>query len=167
MSNSQFLGSIRGIGPVYACHLTDPTQGGPKIWETAAASLTFFTADAANKFLARHAIDPFTVGGHKTKIIRHRIKTRGSAVNGRSRVLRIVGHPLIVDPEYLHRVITQEWGVRYDTDTMQHTPGAETSEIIWAFGSFRAQAHIIYGNINKYFMGHARAIYVADPCVQG
>ncbi|KAI1365710.1 hypothetical protein F5Y08DRAFT_352642 [Xylaria arbuscula] len=166
-THSQLLSSIRGIGPVYASHITEPQQDGPRTWETSAASLTFFTADATNKFLAQHAaVEPFTVGGFKTKVIRHRIKTRGAAVNGRSRVLRIVGDSWLVEPERLHRVITVEWGVRYDTDFMQFTPGGAVSEVVWAFGSFRAQAHIIFGNINRFFSGRARAMYIADPCMR-
>ncbi|KAI0505260.1 hypothetical protein F5B22DRAFT_651886 [Xylaria bambusicola] len=162
----QLLSCIRGIGPIFACHLTPPRVDGTKIWETSAASLTFFTADAANKFLARHIADPFTVGGFKTKVVKHMIKTKGVSVNGRSRVLRIVGDPDIVQPELLYCVITEDWGVNFDTDYIHFNPGT-TNEIIWAFGSFRAQAHIICVSINTVFEGRAQAIYIADPCIQG
>ncbi|KAI1428348.1 hypothetical protein F5Y12DRAFT_782761 [Xylaria sp. FL1777] len=165
---NQLLGCIRGIGPIYACHITKPNSTGAKVWETAAASLTFFTAEAANRFLEQDALHPFTVADHRTKIVRHRIRTESVNVNGRSRVLRIVGDPRIVHPDYLARVFTHDWTVRFDTDYVQFTPDADggaANEIIWAFGSFRAQAHTICMNINKAFVGRAQAIYVADPCV--
>ncbi|TGJ84830.1 hypothetical protein E0Z10_g3903 [Xylaria hypoxylon] len=157
------------IGPIYACHINEPNSTGPKIWETAAASLTFFTADAANRFLALDAVQRFTVEGHVTRMVRHRIRTESVYVNGRSRVLRIVGDPNIVQPEYLSRIFSEGWEIRFDTDYMRFTADEEGkfNEIIWAFGSFRAQAHVIYMNINKFFAGRAQAMYIADPCVQG
>ncbi|KAI1300346.1 hypothetical protein F5Y03DRAFT_397293 [Xylaria venustula] len=165
----QLLEAIRGIGPVFACHITKPSISGPKVWKTAAASLTFFTADAANRFLQLNDLQPFTVSGHRTRIVRHRIRTESVNVNGRSRVLRIVGDPEIVHPGYLNRVFSEEWMIRFDTDYIQFAADGEgkANEIIWAFGSFRAQAHIICASINKCFIGRAMAIYVADPCVQG
>ncbi|GAW18088.1 hypothetical protein ANO14919_075590 [Xylariales sp. No.14919] len=164
----QLLECIRGIGPVYACHINQPNSTGPKIWETAAASLTFFTADAANRFLEWNAVQPFTVAGHVTKIVRHRIRTESVPVNGRSRVLRIVGDAEIVQPNYLHRLFSGDWQIRFDTDYIQFTAGegGGSNEIIWAFGSFRAQAHVICMKINRLFIGRVRAIYIADPCVQ-
>ncbi len=164
----QILGRI-SEGPIFACHITKPSLWGPKIWATAAASLTFFTADAANRFLERNALEPFTVEGRQTKVVRHRIRTESVDVNGRSRVLRIVGDPRIVQPEYLNRLFTEDWMIQFDTDYVQFTPdeNGKANEIIWAFGSFRAQAHMVYINVNKRFTGRAQAIYVADPCGQG
>ncbi|KAI1356957.1 hypothetical protein F5Y01DRAFT_8185 [Xylaria sp. FL0043] len=166
---NKLLSCIRCIGPIFACHITRPKQAGTKAWETAAASLTFFTADAANHFLEQDAVRPFTVDGHRTKIVRHRIRTESVDVKGRSRVLQIVGDPEVVRPEYLERLITEEWNVRFDTDFMRFEADEERklNKIVWAFGSFRAQAHTVCMKINKYFVGRAQAIYIADPCVQG
>ncbi|KAI1733627.1 hypothetical protein F4680DRAFT_472066 [Xylaria scruposa] len=158
------LEGIRGIGPVFACNIITPNA---KPWETAAASLTFFTADAANLFLERTAVRPFTVASHVAKVARHRIHVESTNVNGRSRVLRIVGHPMIVRPQYLAQVFSEFWLIRFDTDFIRFhvDENGRCNEIIWAFGSFRGQAQAIYSKINRYFDGHARALYLADPCV--
>jgi hypothetical protein len=166
----QLLGGIRGVGAVYACHINAPIQSGPKVWETSAASLTFFTAEAANQFLAQHAASPFTVEGHTTTIMRHRIRTEAVAVNGRSRVLLIVGDPELVQPDYLSQVFTDSWEIAYDTEYIEFKPaeegeGDKENQLVWAFGSFRAQAHAILVNINTYYRGRAKAFYLADPCV--
>ncbi|KAI0541044.1 hypothetical protein GGR58DRAFT_457712 [Xylaria digitata] len=165
----RLLGHIRGIGPVYACHINKPTTTGSRIWQTSAASLTFFTADAANRLLACDAERPFTVEGHVTKIVRHRIRTEPIPVNGRSRVLRIIGDVNIVRPDFLERVFSEIWNIRFDTDYMRRVDNGsyDVNELIWAFGSFRAQAHVICMKINRYFAGYAQAIYIVDPCVQG
>ncbi|KAI0424565.1 hypothetical protein F5Y09DRAFT_347580 [Xylaria sp. FL1042] len=164
----KLLRCIRGIGPIFACHITRANPTGAKAWDTAAASLTFFTADAANYFLGQDAINPFTVEGHRTRIVRHRIRTESVCVGGRSRVLQIVGDADVVRPGYLQRVIAEEWKIRFDTDFVRFCAdeGRGVNEIIWAFGSFRAQAHIICMKINKKFGGRARAIYISDPCVR-
>ncbi|KAI0443617.1 hypothetical protein F4803DRAFT_549887 [Xylaria telfairii] len=158
------LEGIRGIGPVFACHIITSCA---KPWDTAAASLTFFTADAANRFLERAAVQPFTVAKHIAKVSRHRIHAESTHVNGRSRVLRIVGDPMIVRPQYLAQVFSENWLIRFDTDFIHfHTDSSGAwNEIIWAFGSFRGQAQVIYAKINRYYVGLARAMYLADPCI--
>ncbi|KAI0456655.1 hypothetical protein F5B21DRAFT_522456 [Xylaria acuta] len=163
----QLLEGIRGIGPVLACHIITPSSSGAKPWETAAASLTFFTADAANRFLQQTAVRPFSVANHVAKVVRHRIQAESTHVNGRSRVLRIVGDPTIVRPQYLARVFSEYWLIRFDTDFVRfHTDrSGNLNQITWAFGSFRGQAQVIYTKINRHFAGHARAMYLADPCV--
>ncbi|KAI1121614.1 hypothetical protein F5Y10DRAFT_271897 [Nemania abortiva] len=165
----QLLGNIRGIGPIFACHITQPNLTGPRIWETAAASLTFFAASAANEFLRQSSYpnQPFTVGGHRTRMVRHRIRTDSEPVNGQSRVLRIVGDPSIVRPDVLSRVFSELWNIRFDTDFVQFRLGFDgrgNNEVIWAFGSFRAQAHTVHRKINNDFRGRAQALYMADPC---
>ncbi|KAI0864118.1 hypothetical protein F4860DRAFT_510978 [Xylaria cubensis] len=158
------LERIRGIGPVFACSIITPNA---KPWETAAASLTFFTADAANLFLERTAVRPFAVASHVAKVVRHRIHAEPIHVNGRSRVLRIVGHPMIVRPQYLAQVFSEFWRIRFDTDFIRFHANENGiwNEITWAFGSFRGQAQAIYTKTNRYFAGQARAMYLADPCV--
>ncbi|KAI1750954.1 hypothetical protein F4782DRAFT_531989 [Xylaria castorea] len=163
----EVLKVIRGIGPVSACQIIAPNSSGAKPWETAAASLTFFTADAANCFLERTAVRPFIVANHVAKVVRHRIHAESTHVNGRSRVLRIVGDPNIVRPQYLAQVFSESWLVQFDTDFIQFQPdkNGKWNEITWAFGSFRGQAQVIYTKINRYLVGHAQAMYLADPCV--
>ncbi|KAI0113944.1 hypothetical protein GGR51DRAFT_578207 [Nemania sp. FL0031] len=172
----QLLGSIRDIGPVFASHIIHPSSSPPlqldsatdlSIWETAAASLTFWSAPAANEFLRRHDARPFTVENHQTRVIRHRIRTESVDVNGQSRVLRIVGDPSVVNPDHLERVFSYDWQIVYDTDYVQFNRnfgGGYSNEVIWAFGSFRAQAHTVHKNINRCFAGRAQAVYMADPC---
>lgn len=164
----QLLSRIKGVGPVYACHVNAPILSGPKKCSTAAASLTFFTADAATRFLNESKKKPFTVDGCETSITRHRIKTESVPVNGRSRVLLIVGDPDVVRIETLASIFSEAWHIRFDTDYVLFTPSEQEggrNKIVWAFGSFRAQAQVIFTNINRYFEGRAFALYQSDPCL--
>ncbi|KAI1814107.1 hypothetical protein GGS20DRAFT_577117 [Poronia punctata] len=162
----QLLSSIKGIGPVYACHVNEPIATGPKKFDTAAASLTFFTAEAATRFLERHEVKPFEVEGYVTTMTRHRIRTEPVPVNGRSRVLLIVGDPRVVTVENLSRIFTEEWNIRFDTEFVHFRRGQDQNQIHWAFGSFRAQAQAIHANINRHQLGNGvQAMYRADPCL--
>ncbi|KAI0468587.1 hypothetical protein F4859DRAFT_489638 [Xylaria cf. heliscus] len=163
------IGSIGPTGPVYACHIVTPRLSSSTLrpWETAAASLTFFTADAANRLLNRAAERPFVIEHHVAEVARHRIRTETTYVNGRSRVLRIVGDPTIVRPEYLARVFSECWFVRFDTDFVRFQAGRDRgawNDVTWAFGSFKGQAQVVHSRINRQFVGQARAMYLADPC---
>jgi hypothetical protein len=163
----QLLGKIEGVGPVYACHVNAPILSGPKRCSTAAASLTFFTADAATRFLNESKKKPFAVDGCETSIMRHRIKTESVPVSGRSRVLLIVGDPDIVRIETLAFLFSEIWHIRFDTDHVLFMPSEQEggrNKVVWAFGSFRAQAQVIFTNVNRYFEGRAFALYQSDPC---
>ncbi|KAI1138686.1 hypothetical protein F5Y05DRAFT_418912 [Hypoxylon sp. FL0543] len=171
---SDLLGAIRDIGPVYASYVIPPpanVQKNGRTIRTAAASLTFFTETAANRFLARHSVHRFTVGGFITTVGRHRIRTEPILVGRKSRVLVIRGNPKIVTPENLARLCAEVWNIRYDTDSLEYRPGEESSEIVWAFGSYRAQAQAVHWAIDKPWAGlskeEAETVTVnfgPDPC---
>ncbi|KAI1214776.1 uncharacterized protein F4807DRAFT_466248 [Annulohypoxylon truncatum] len=166
---SELLKEVRGVGPIYATHIVPPlirvleTETKVDI-PTSAASLTFFTASAAHLFLIRHTIHPFTVGSYTTAVSRHRIRTKPVPVDGQSRVLVITGDPDIVTPEKLTSLFTEKWNIRYETDFMEYTPGQGSNEIIWAFGSFRAQAEAVYIRLSKYPAKNITIRYESDPC---
>ncbi|KAI2638092.1 hypothetical protein GGS21DRAFT_549133 [Xylaria nigripes] len=164
---NQLLRYIRGVGPIYACHISQPKVSGPEVWKTATASLTFFTAEAANLFLQRSATNRFTVSRYVTRIARHKIRTRSITVAGQSRVLKIRGNPKFVTPEYM-RDSFKRWNIKYDTDYMSFTPGEKgrPNELIWAFGSFRAQALAVYTHLwtEHVQCGHLMVRYDRDPC---
>ncbi|KAI1390882.1 uncharacterized protein F4822DRAFT_442122 [Hypoxylon trugodes] len=156
---------IRGVGPIYATHIVPPSinETAPESSiHTSAASLTFFTVADTEKFLSKY--HPFVVQGYSTTVIRHRIKTRPLEINGQSRVLVIKGPPAIVNPDHLNRAFTQLWNVRFNTDFIEHRPGKESSEIVWGFGSFRAQAQAGYVLLNRHFSGRVVVQYGDDPC---
>ncbi|KAI0834604.1 hypothetical protein F5Y06DRAFT_300456 [Hypoxylon sp. FL0890] len=171
---SDLLGAIKDIGPVYASYVVPPPndykKNGKSI-RTAAASLTFFTEIAANRFLARHSVHRFTVGDHITTVGRHRIRTAPVPVGRKSRVLVIRGNPEIVTPERLARLCLESWNIKYDTDFIKYRPGKESSEVVWAFGSYRAQAQAVYWAIDKPWDGltkeQAETVtvnFAPDPC---
>ncbi|KAI0847247.1 hypothetical protein F5Y00DRAFT_123924 [Daldinia vernicosa] len=131
---------------------------------TSAASVTFFSHYDANFFLAKHAAIQFMVNGYRATIHKHRIRTVSIDVNGQSRVLIIRGHPYCVDPQWLTWLFTEKFKIHYDTDYLIYTPGRVTSEVIWAFGSFRAQAHTIYNRLTQEFSNSMTVTYGTDPC---
>ncbi|KAI0199144.1 hypothetical protein F4808DRAFT_471828 [Astrocystis sublimbata] len=155
------LEGIRNTGPVSACEVITPMSA----WGKAAASLTFFTAEGANRFLAQIALRPFTVQDHIASVSRHRIHVDSTIVNGKSRVLRIVGHPSIVNPMYLTWYFSECCPLKIDTDFMEFLEGEGGNEVTWAFGSFRGQAQVVYSRVNHDWFGLAKAMYLADPCV--
>ncbi|KAI1097242.1 hypothetical protein F4804DRAFT_328160 [Jackrogersella minutella] len=163
----QLLSQIRGIGPVYAVHIVPPqidnTTSKTSI-STSAASLTFFSEDAANKFLLRHDQQPITVGGYTIYIVRHRIRTKSFPADGQSRVLVISGNPEIVTPEHLTHLFSEEWNIRFDTEYVEFRQGHVTNEIVWAFGSFRAQAQAAYLFLSDLSREGISVHYAPDPC---
>ncbi|XDG02472.1 hypothetical protein ABKA04_002087 [Annulohypoxylon sp. FPYF3050] len=166
---SELLRCIRGIGPIYATHLVPPLvhdqETATKVnIPTSAASLTFFTASAAHMFLLRHSLHPFTVGGYPTTVSRHRIRTKPAPVDGQSRVVVITGDPEIVNPETLTGLFIEKWNIRFDTDFMEFTPGKESNEIVWGFGSFRAQAQAAYIRLSQHAANSVTIRYIPDPC---
>ncbi|KAI0884381.1 uncharacterized protein GGS22DRAFT_189510 [Annulohypoxylon maeteangense] len=162
---SELLREVRDIGPVYATHIVPPLIHGTKVnIATSAASLTFFTASAAHMFLLRHSVYPFTVCGYTTCVSRHRIRTKPVPVDGQSRVLLITGDPEIVNPETLTSLFVEKWNIRFETDFMKYTPGKGCNEIVWAFGSFRAQAQAAYIRLSQYPSRNITILYKPDPC---
>ncbi|KAI0852334.1 hypothetical protein F5Y00DRAFT_258741 [Daldinia vernicosa] len=163
---SDVLGAIRGIGRVYSLHINPPVHNEKtgKLFPTSAASLTFFTANASNRFLLLQSQHPFSVKGWRTKVGRHRIRAKPFLIYHLSRVLVIKGSPKIVTPENLTRIFIERWGVRFDTDFIDYRPGEQSSEIIWGFGSFRGQAHSVYINITDQLSGVVTVSYGQDPC---
>ncbi|KAI2463440.1 hypothetical protein F4781DRAFT_437412 [Annulohypoxylon bovei var. microspora] len=166
---TDLLKEVRDVGPIYATHIVpplihdSPTRSRASI-PTSAASLTFFTASAANLFLLRHMIHPFTVGGYTTTISRHRVRTKPAPVDGQSRVLVITGDPEVVNPEKLTQLLIERWNIRFDTDSMEYTQGQQSNEIVWAFGSFRAQAQAVYIRLSQYSEKEVNIRYDSDPC---
>ncbi|KAI0095969.1 hypothetical protein F4814DRAFT_457560 [Daldinia grandis] len=165
------LSSIRDVGPIYATHIVPPmteiTDVGVQTIPTSAASITFFSHLDANLFLTKHAAGQFVVNGYIPTILRHRIRTVSVDVSGQSRVLIIRGHPYCVDPQWLAWLFTEKFKIHYDTDYLVYTPGRVTSEIIWAFGSFRAQAHTIYNCLTGQLSNSMTVTYGTDPCSIG
>ncbi|KAI0381911.1 hypothetical protein F5Y04DRAFT_280558 [Hypomontagnella monticulosa] len=157
---SKLLGSIRGMGPVYATHMNGPEFPKP----TSAASLTFFAASSANQFLLWHSLHPFTIDGYTTKVVRHRVKTESFPVDGQSRVISIRGSREIVNPDFLKELFSKRWGIEYTTDFLEYRPGKEISEIVWAFGSWRAQANGAYIGLRNHFADYVTVKYLPDPC---
>lgn len=158
-------GAAQNIGAIYASHIvpplvhTDPTPENPNI-PTAAASITFFRTSDANRFL----VTPFTVDGFLTTATRHRIRTRETPVNGRSRVLVIRGSPSNVNPVHLQRIFREDFGIKFDVDFIRQQEQNGLGEVIFAFGSFRAQAQAAYIGLRKHFRGSITVCYGPDPC---
>ncbi|CAJ2510120.1 Uu.00g060200.m01.CDS01 [Anthostomella pinea] len=165
------LSSVDSTGPIHALHINPPipnndTSAGYRNLYTSAASLTFFREEDANKFLARHAVDPFSVNGYATTISRHRIRTRAVPVNGQSRVLDVSGPVGLVEPERLASLFREKWGIRFDTDYVTHEVTGDEARVEWAFGSFRAQAQAVYARITQEYSGVVSVRYQPDPCVR-
>ncbi|KAJ8123926.1 hypothetical protein ONZ43_g234 [Nemania bipapillata] len=167
----QLLVCITGFGPIFSCNVIQPELPENDVWSAAAASLTFFSAPAANLFFQRYTTKPFIVNECVTMVERHQVPAKSVDVDGQSRVLRIIGDASIVYPDNLKRIVKEEWGVAYemgsDSEITGFTPAIQGrwNEVVWAFGSFHGQAHTVFDNVNEIFAGRARAMYLADPCV--
>ncbi|KAI0133203.1 hypothetical protein F4776DRAFT_671571 [Hypoxylon sp. NC0597] len=171
---SDLLGAIKDIGPVYASYVVPPPENDKKYGNTirtSAASLTFFSETATNRFLQRHAVHRFTVGNHITTVGRHRIRAEPIPAGRKSRVLIIKGNPKIVTPQNLARLCAGPWNIQYNTDFIKYRPGKESNEIVWAFGSYRAQAQAVFWAIDKPWAGLSKeeaetvaVNFAPDPC---
>ncbi|KAK6088071.1 f-box domain-containing protein [Seiridium cupressi] len=99
---------IRDFGKIYAAHVYEPIQHqDPQRAHgnisTSAASLTFFSAEAANRFLARHNRTSLIIKGPHARVVRHRIRTPPVPDEGvdASRVLTTRGDPETVESLFL------------------------------------------------------------------
>ncbi|KAF6803985.1 hypothetical protein CSOJ01_10496 [Colletotrichum sojae] len=135
---SSLLGSIRGMGRVFATHINPPNEG----HKTAAAKVVFFDLEAAQRFysMASNPSRRFIVQGMVAEVTRNRIRSAACDVGGNlTRVLVIRGDPRIVNRDSLLRWFGTKF--QFDLDeftTMMHTE--EMGEVRVAFGSYRSQA---------------------------
>ncbi|KAF6830295.1 hypothetical protein CPLU01_07470 [Colletotrichum plurivorum] len=141
---NSLLGSIRGMGRVYATHINPPDEA--KGHKTAAAKLVFFDLDAAQRFysMASNPARRFIVQGMVAVVQHNRIKSEACDPGGNlSRALNIKGHPSFVNRRSLLGWFGEFF--QYNLDevvTIMHNE--EMGEVRVLFGSYRSQAQAAY-----------------------
>ncbi|KAF6812376.1 hypothetical protein CMUS01_13080 [Colletotrichum musicola] len=167
---NSLLGSIRGIGRIYATHINPPNEA--KGHKTAAAKLVFFDLDAAQRFysMASNPARRFIVQGMVASVQRNRIKSEACDTGGNlSRALVIKGHPSVVNRDSLLGCFRPLF--QYDLDeivTIMHNE--EMGEVRVLFGSYRSQAQAAYMALTRWFPAGQPGSpvwsvrYDRDPC---
>ncbi|KZL81730.1 f-box domain-containing protein [Colletotrichum incanum] len=165
---NQLLGQIRGMGRVWACVISPPTEH----HVTSAAKVVFFELAAAQKFYA-HCTNPqrrLIVGGYVAHVCLNRTKKAEEDVGGNhSRVVIIMGNPSFVNPRTLLRWFNTHFEYEID-EVITHVLNKEMGHIEIRFGSWRSQAEACRQAIKAVYPpgGDQSPIWVfrygTDPC---
>ncbi|KAI0014345.1 hypothetical protein F4779DRAFT_612638 [Xylariaceae sp. FL0662B] len=159
------LAQIRGIGKVFALHINRPVLNRipSQSHRNSAASLAFFSPEAAQKMLQKQKAEPLHVGGLKTLVVYNENKVEPCFDYDCSRVLVMEGDPLIVNPGFLTKFL-RERGIHWDTDVAYFFEKRNENWIEWHFGSYRGQARQAFKEIKKEFGDRVDITYGRDPC---
>ncbi|KAK0665771.1 hypothetical protein QBC41DRAFT_349375 [Cercophora samala] len=160
---------IRGFGKIWATVINSPDIN--KGHTHAAAKVTFFDAEPAQRFLACYGEESeeggWRVGGHLVRVRPNRIKVAPSDKPAdHSRVLVISGPGHAVNWQTLRRVFEGE-GISYQIDEVIPRPhrveGWATLEV--RFGSYRAQASQVYMVVKRKLRQFGIGVrFGLDPC---
>ena len=164
---NRLLGAIRDVGRVWQCHIVAPSGG----HSTAAAKLTFFTAESAitllGKCLQQGSSRRLEVDGHLARVIYNRQRVAAPrAPEDHTRVLVISGPPGIVNTQALTRYFNSLFVFQTD-EIITLVAGQAINVLEWRFGSYRCQAQSAWEAIrgNPTFRRHGVTVsFDRDPC---
>ncbi|RYO76175.1 hypothetical protein DL766_007474 [Monosporascus sp. MC13-8B] len=165
--HQDLLAQIRGIGKVYSLHINKPIYGPDPtrpLKPNSAASLAFFTTEAAQVFFQRCKLAPFRVKGRRAFVRPNQNKVAPYHDYGVSRVLIIQGLREYVTVKWLTCYLKEVVGMFWDTDrTFLQEIGAE-NRLEWHFGSWKSQAEAVHRAIYNNFGEWMTVSYGIDPC---
>ncbi|KAI1755753.1 hypothetical protein F4782DRAFT_366996 [Xylaria castorea] len=158
------LRSVKKVGRVKQTYINGPNKKTPN---TCAARITFFSRDAAQKLLDQAEKGDFLVEGIAPSVIGNRHARAEMPVNGRSRVLRIIGPREIVNREYLEAFWAQEF--YWNTDRVSDCGNVRDElYIIWYYlASWEGQASLARDTLLKFFGDRVVVTYERDTCGGG
>ncbi len=164
LTTNQLLAAIRNTGRVFASAIQ------PSVFHdgTAAAKVTFFAAESAQKFLKAANEHPgFWVGGRWALVRPDRIRIREVVRPAEhSRVLRIAGPSALVAEEVLHERFSRNFVYQID-EVIPLILGEGIDVYEWRFGSYRCQAQWAWRMIREDSLFQAQGVRVRferDPC---
>lgn len=166
LTTHDLLSSITDTGRIWASVITPPTrQHG-----TAAAKITFFTAVAAQIFLAR-ANGPgqpgFIVKGYRARVQPDRnAVAEAPAPASHTRVISIAGPKEVVTVENLTRFFSEQFVYELD-EIVPLVTGKVINILEFYFGSYRCQAQWAWRNIREDPLFQEQGVRVKferDPC---
>ncbi|KAK4200099.1 hypothetical protein QBC40DRAFT_265281 [Triangularia verruculosa] len=162
----ELLQCIRGFGNIFALHLNRPEEGTGHFFS--AAKLTFFKAEAAQRFLRSHERTGLVVGNLTASVRPNRIKVaEGDHPDHYSRVLVILRPADVTNEEWVsHQLSTR--GIYWDTDDVFEYVHPVTGwvRLEFRFGSYRGQSSQAY-RVLRGREARDRSIMVIfglDPC---
>ncbi|RYP63400.1 hypothetical protein DL771_009298 [Monosporascus sp. 5C6A] len=166
-THQDVLAQLRGIGKVYSLHINKPIDGPDPtrpLKPNCAASLAFFTSEAAQTFLQRCRLTPFRVKGRRAFVRPNLNKVPPYYDYGVSRVLIIQGLREYVTVEWLNWYLREVVEMFWDTDrTFLQEIGAE-NRLEWRFGSWKSQAEAAHRAIYNKLGEWMTVSYGRDPC---
>ncbi|KAI3340897.1 hypothetical protein F4824DRAFT_496500 [Ustulina deusta] len=156
MDYHTLLAAIRDIGRVKCAEIHRYPELDPP---HSAASITFFSHDAAQKLVNQARDGKFFVLDKGRRVSwRNRYVGEESGHNDHSRVLRIEGHPYVVNKKALEEFWRQFF--RWDTDTVADIGmGA-----VWYFFASWSQAATAMAMLVNHFDDVLVVAYSIDPC---
>lgn len=160
----ELLRSIRGVGPVYQCHINEAKLH-HQVY-SCAAKVIFFDKATTQKFLSMYGGNGrLVIGGYRTVVEYNRILTPEQyETPGSSRVLLIHGPAAMVNKDSLTAYFKSKF--YFDIDQIfDHGAGDDGNATVeYRFGSFRCQAHSGKMALSREYGGVIRCAYGVDPC---
>lgn len=166
VTTHQLLGAIRDVGRVWAAVLSPPTMTNV----TAAAKVTFFTAEAAQTLLARcNGPGPggLPVGDRIARVQpdRNAVAAATEPID-HTRVISIAGPTDVVNESYLGAYFSSTFVYEVD-EVIWLVAGRAINIIEWRFGSYRCQAQWAYERLRQdqvFLERGVRVNFERDPC---
>jgi hypothetical protein len=166
VDHHQLLGAIRDTGRVWACVITPPSGR----YVSAAAKVTFFTAAAAQRLLARcngPDQEGLIVGNRKASVRHDRNPVEEARdPEDHTRVLSIRGPKDIVNEAYLTNYFSRSFVYEVD-EVIWLVEGEAINVLEWRFGSYRCQAQWAWRNMKDDEYLQERGVVISferDPC---
>jgi hypothetical protein len=155
------LGSIRGVGKVYATVINPPNDS----IRTSAAKIIFFNRNQAEKLFNMIKDRQFIVLGKVVhKVVWNKIRTGPYSHSSHSRVIRITGPRELMDFKYFENFFVHRF--QYDLDVRGvvecNRPGLVSH--VWHFGSLRCQAASAKTAIERELKRIYEVEWADDPC---
>jgi hypothetical protein len=170
-TENQLLGAIRDTGRVWACVMHPPTR----LYGTAAAKVTFFTAAAAQVMLGRTNADgpgrPGLVVGDHCAVVRPDRNPVAEATEpeDHTRVISIAGPREVVTVDNLAAFFRKDFIYEVD-EIIPLVTGKVINVLEWRFASYRCQSQWAWRKIQDdagFQASNVRVRFERDPCDQG
>ncbi|KAK0723632.1 hypothetical protein B0T21DRAFT_414017 [Apiosordaria backusii] len=162
----QLLKTISGFGRVLAVYINEPDKDNGHA--LAAAKLTFFEQDAAQRFLFRYRVHGLSVGNLLATVRFNRVRVEEKSYpENASRVIVVIGSRKVAKEDWIREQLTSR-GIYYDTDEIIENVNPITGwvRLEWRFGSYRGQASQAY-RVLRGAEGRKHGLVIAfgpDPC---
>ena len=161
-THTALLGSIRGVGQIYACVISPPTRQ----HQTAAAKIVFFERRQAERFTRVVLSGHLEVLGRRIRHIRwNKIKSACYPHSGNSRVIRLTGPGHLMDISFFEAFFKTRFTYELEQVLVVPCLVPNMASHEWRFGSLRCQSASAKLSVERELKGIFSVEWAHDPCM--